>query len=141
MRFWDTSALVTLLAHEPHSPAAQHLYAEQPVVVWWATVVECASALARLERDGMMSAAEASECFDRLDALRSGWVEVEPGDELREVARRMLRVHALRAADAMQLAAAWLAAERRPATLPIVTLDARLRDAARREGFPLVTLT
>jgi hypothetical protein len=44
-------------------------------------------------------------------------------------------VHPLRAADALQLAAAFAAAERRPASLAIVTLDERLANAARKEGF------
>jgi hypothetical protein len=54
---------------------------------------------------------------------------------VRDVARRLLRVHPLRAADALQLAAAYLAAERRPSTLEIVTLDERVRLAAAKEGF------
>jgi uncharacterized protein len=138
--FWDTSAVVPQLAEEPATAAAVRAYAGSLPVVWWATVVECGSSIARLERDGHFTAAQAATAFERLDALREGWVEVEPGDEIREVARRMLRVHPLRAADALQLAAAWLASERRPATLPFVTLDDRLRTAALREGFPLVTL-
>jgi hypothetical protein len=44
-------------------------------------------------------------------------------------------VHPLRAADALQLAAAVIAAERRPASLEVVTLDDRLASAARKEGF------
>jgi predicted nucleic acid-binding protein len=140
MRFWDTSALVPLLAEEPSTASAQGLYAEQPAIVWWATPVECASAIARLEREGALTASQVGEAFGRLDALRGSWIEIEAGDEVREVARRMLRVHPLRAADALQLAAAWLGAERRPASLPLVTLDDRLRAAAAREGFPLVDL-
>ena len=140
MRFWDASALVPLLAEEPATLPAQRLYAEQPAIVWWATPVECASAIARLERDGSLTAAQAIDAFGRLDALGASWIEIEAGDEVREVARRMLRVHPLRAADALQLAAAWLASERRPASLPVVTLDERLRAAATREGFPLVDL-
>jgi hypothetical protein len=54
---------------------------------------------------------------------------------------RFLRVHPLRAADALQLAAAFMAAERRPASLQVVTLDERLADAARREGFALVEVS
>ena len=140
MRFWDTSALVPLLAEEPATLAAQRLYGEQPAIVWWGTPVECASAIARFERDGSFTAAQSIEAFGRLDALRGSWIEIEAGDEVREVARRMLRVHPLRAADALQLAAAWLGAERRPASLPFVTLDERLRSAAAREGFPLIDL-
>jgi hypothetical protein len=57
---------------------------------------------------------------------------------IRENAVRFLRLHPLRAADALQLAAAFLAAERRPSSLEIVTLDERLADAAGKEGFELV---
>ena len=53
---------------------------------------------------------------------------------------RFLRVHPLRAADALQLAAAFIAAERRPSSLEVVTLDDRLAAAARKEGFALIEL-
>jgi len=46
---------------------------------------------------------------------------------------RFLRVDPLRAADALQLGAAFVAAERRPASLKVVTLDERLAAAARKE--------
>jgi hypothetical protein len=49
-----------------------------------------------------------------------------------------LRVHDLRVADALQLAAALAAAEARPATLAVVCLDDRLGAAAEREGFPVL---
>ncbi len=52
-----------------------------------------------------------------------------------------LRVHPLRAADALQLAAAFAAAERRPASLEIVTLDDRLANAAQKEGFAVLNST
>ena len=51
---------------------------------------------------------------------------------------RFLRVHPLRAADALQLGAAFAAAEGRPSSLTVITLDERLAEAARREGFVLV---
>jgi predicted nucleic acid-binding protein len=105
--------------------------------VWWASVVECAAAIARLERDETLTATDADAAFRQLDALQRSWVEVEPGNEIRDIARRLLRVHQLRAADALQLGAAHLAAERRPATLEIVSLDHRLRVAAAKEGFIL----
>jgi hypothetical protein len=50
----------------------------------------------------------------------------------------MLRVHDLRAADALQLAASVAAAEGRPATLTFVCLDERLTSAAEREGFSVI---
>ena len=54
---------------------------------------------------------------------------------MRDDARRLVRVHDLRAADAFQLAAARVAADGQPGTLPLVTLDERLALAASREGF------
>lgn len=138
MTFWDSSAIVPLLAAEPGTAGVQALYARDPeVVVWWATPVECASAIARLERDGALGPAEAGESFARLDALAASWMQIEPSDEIREAARRLLRVHPLRAADALQLAAGFMASERRPSTLAFVTLDDRLRSAAAKEGFIL----
>jgi len=50
---------------------------------------------------------------------------------------RLLRIHPLRAADALQLAAALTAAEN-PGALAFVSLDDRLSDAARREGFSIL---
>ena len=141
MTFWDSSALVPLLAAEPLTPAVRALYLRDPeVAVWWGTPVECASAIARLERDGALTAKDAVAAFGRLDALAASWVQVEPQDEIRDTARRLLRVHPLRAADSLQLAAALVCAERRPSTLPFVTLDERLRTAAGREGFDLLEL-
>ena len=61
-------------------------------------------------------------------------------DGIREAAVRFVRVHPLRAADALQLAAAFVVAERRPSSLEVITLDERLAAAARKEGFALVEL-
>jgi predicted nucleic acid-binding protein len=73
-----------------------------------------------------------------LRQLAQTWHEVDSSDPVREAAVRFLRVHPLRAADALQLAAAFIAAERRPSSLEIVTLDERLAAAARKEGFVLI---
>jgi uncharacterized protein len=78
--------------------------------------------------------------FDRLKQLASGWHEVDPSDIVRETATRLLRVHPLRAADALQLAAAFIAAEQRPASLEMLTLDDRLAGAARKEGFAVIDI-
>jgi hypothetical protein len=141
MRFWDSSALVPLLAAEPATRRVHTLYSQDAeAIVWWATPVECASAIARLERDEALSPSDAATAFARLDALAASWLQVEPSDEVRETARRFLRVHPLRAADALQLAAAFVAAERRPPTMTVVTLDDKLRTAAGREGFQIQDL-
>lgn len=141
MTFWDASALVPLLIAETSTPSLQELAALDPVMlVWWASEVECASAIARLERDGALDAAAAHEAFDRLKRLSDGWHDVEPGEAIREAAVRFLRVHPLHAADALQLAAAFIAAEQRPSSLALLTLDDRLAAAASKEGFRLVAV-
>ncbi|MGH2401946.1 MAG: type II toxin-antitoxin system VapC family toxin [Candidatus Limnocylindria bacterium] len=135
MRFWDSSAIVPLLVAEPAHEVARREYARDPdVVAWWATPIECVSALARRERDGL-SPGTVGEALRRLDGLAAAWQEVQPGEAVRRAAMRILRVHALRAADAAQLAAAIAASEGHPGTLPFITFDDRLAEAASREGF------
>jgi predicted nucleic acid-binding protein len=142
MKFWDSSAIVPLLLAEAATASVQAIAEQDPgMLVWWATEVECASALARLEREGNLDAAVAAHAFERMTQLAGGWYEVDPSDGVREAAVRFLRVHQLRAADALQLAAAFVASERRPSTLELVTLDERLAAAARKEGFAVVTGT
>ncbi|HYR87604.1 MAG TPA: type II toxin-antitoxin system VapC family toxin [Terriglobia bacterium] len=136
MKFWDSSAVIPLLVPEVMSGSIQKLFQRDPVIVaWWATELECTSAIARRQRGGHLREDLAAEAFNRLSALRAGWHEVEPSEEIRESARRLLRVHDLRTADALQLAAAFFVAEARPSTLEFISLDERLLTAARREGF------
>ena len=49
-----------------------------------------------------------------------------------------LSVHPLRAADALQLAAALLASDHEPQRMEVVCLDERLSEAARIEGFTVL---
>lgn len=136
MRFWDASAIVPLLVSETSSRALQALAKQDStLLVWWGSEVECASTLARIERDGALDPRDAARVFERLRQLSGVWHEIEPSDVIRQAAIRFLRVHPLRAADALQLAAAYAAAEQRPASLDMVTLDERLAVAARKDGF------
>jgi predicted nucleic acid-binding protein len=139
VKFWDTSAIVPLLVHEDSTDAAGALFrADKTMLVSWLTLVEAASAIARGEHEDLLSQAAATQAFARLDELARLWREIEPSNDIRDVARRLLRVHRLRAADAIQLAAATLASERRPASLTVVTLDEGVESAALKEGFVVV---
>jgi predicted nucleic acid-binding protein len=132
----DSRLLIALTVTEASTDAMRAIAEEDPVMcVWWATELECVSVLARLEREGALSDTATTVALERLDVLAESWNEVQPVVAVRGAARRLLRVHALRAADALQLAAAVVAAEGQPASLEIVTLDERLAAAARREGF------
>jgi predicted nucleic acid-binding protein len=66
-----------------------------------------------------------------LDALRENWREIRPSDEIRDRAKRLLDRFPLRAADALQLAAALAWASGKPS-------DAQLLDAARQLGFQAI---
>ncbi len=141
MKFWDASAIVPLLVAEKTTGRLQGMLRRDPdILAWWGSAVECASALARLERDTAVDARAAERAFHRLTQIADAWHEIEPSELVRENAVRFLRVHPLRAADALQLAAAFVAAERRPASLQVVTLDERLADAMRKEGFALIDI-
>lgn len=138
MRFWDSSALVPLLIQETTTNRMrQCLSLDAGLVVWWATEVECCAALARVERLQGLSPSDLRGAVRSLDQLKRAWHEVQPQTAVRQTARRLLSSHPLRAADALQLAAAIVAAEHRPAELEFVCLDERLAEAARREGFTL----
>jgi len=109
------------------------------VLAGWGARVECESAISRLEREGLLHRRSAAAARGRLDRFAATWQEVQPSDLVRDDACRLLRVHDLRAADALQLAAGLAAAEGRPVTLAFVCLDERLAAAAEREGFPVIT--
>jgi hypothetical protein len=110
---------------------------DSTMFVWWGSPLECASAIARRERDGDLDAQGAVAALERLRSIAGAWNEVAATELLRTTAIRLLRVHPLRSTDALQLAAAVLAADGRPSELPFLCLDDRLNDAASREGFPI----
>lgn len=139
MRFRDSTAVIALLANEPARGRVLELLESDPtILVWWTTPIECASAIARRERDGSLAESDAAAANDQLDELATIWSEVIPSNQVRAMARRLLRLHTLRAADALQLAAAIIAAEHEPRSLEFVCLDDRLRAAASREGFRVI---
>ena len=141
MRFWDASAIVSLLIAETSTRRLQAFAASDPdMLAWWGSKVEYVSALARLERDTALDLQAAVRVFGRLEQLAADWHKIDPSDILREAAARFLRVHPLRAADALQLAAAFIAAEQRPASLEMLTLEDRLAGAARKEGFAVIEI-
>lgn len=139
MKFWDASAVIPLLAREPARERLLALLEADPqVLIWWGTTVEIAAALARRERERQLTADEVAQALAVAHELTDSWHEIVPSDAVRRLAERLLRVHPLRAADSLQLAAALVAADHNPATVDIVCLDARLASAARREGFTVV---
>lgn len=139
MMFWDASAVIPLCLNEPSTPAVKRI-AERDgsIVAWWATSIECFSAFARLRREGILTSASERQVRKILSRLAAEWTEIQPGNRLREGAERALLLHPLRTADSLQLAAALIWADGRPSGRPFVCLDARLREAALKEGFTVL---
>jgi predicted nucleic acid-binding protein len=128
-----------LLVAESASTHVREIHSGDPAIVtWWGTPIECVSALARLERKGALTSAGLGGSITRIRHAVTSWTEVWPSDDVREQSIRLLRVHALRAADAVQLAAAIIAAEFQPGTLDFVTLDSNQAAAADKEGFRVI---
>ena len=139
MRFWDASALIPLCLQEQQTGPLKKLAQEdEAIVAWWGSPIECLSALARLRREDALSTAEEEQAQSVLRALMTAWTEVEPSGLVRERAGRVLRLHPLRAADALQLAAALVWCQGDPIHHDFICLDQRLREAARREGFHIL---
>ncbi len=140
MKFWDSSAIIPFLVRETASDWVRRIVSEdEDMLVWWGTPVECTSAISRRERDETLDSETAASALERLRILVPSWTEVQPSERVRSTAQRALRVHALRAADALQLAAAIVAAGEERASLEVVCLDHRLTLAARREGFQVIS--
>ena len=139
MNFWDASAVIPLCIDEPHSQAVREIAAEDgSVAAWWGSVVECLSAFARICREGVISTDDEDDLRELLKMLSSAWTEIEPSDDIRTIAGRLLLAHPLRAADSLQLAAALVWAGKTPNGHRFVCLDQRLREAARKEGFKVM---
>lgn len=96
--------------------------------------------LNRLTRAGTLSAKESRHAFARLDYLRGRWNEVQPTEEVRDRAERLLRVHKLRAADALRLAAALVWCRDRLQGRTLIGADGNLSEAAAAEGFTTIKL-
>lgn len=137
--FWDTSAIIPLVLPERRSAAlTEAVVSDREVTVWWGTPVECLSATYRRHRETPLPSSVLNAALGRLRAIVEDADTVAPTDDVRRRAGRLVAAHPLRAADALQLAAALVWCEEQPAGELFVCLDQRLREAAQREGFTLV---
>jgi uncharacterized protein len=135
VRYWDASALVPLVLVEDTTPHLEHLADQATIITWWLSDVEIASAIERRSREGRLDSHGRAQALSTLATLAISWTEVTAVSAVRERAYRLLATHALRAADAVQLAAALVATGDRPRDHEFIALDVRLREAAQREGF------
>jgi predicted nucleic acid-binding protein len=139
VRYWDSSALVPLVVQEAETEQRERLQRlDGHVTTWWGSWVECASALNRLHRDGDLDDAGLNQALGKLSRAAAGWLRIRPSERVRQRALRLLRIHPLRAADALQLAAALAASGDAPETLMMVCSARRLSEAAVKEGFEVL---
>jgi len=133
--FWDSSALVPLCVQQPASVRAETLSKQYAIVVWRAAPVEIRSAFSRLLRIGQLTSNGQVQSLVVLDEIRHNWREIAPTPGLRDQAERLLDRFPLKAADALQLAAALAWTSARPRQPPFISGDAQLLDAAHQLEF------
>lgn len=128
-----------MLLREPRTgDVTALLRSDKECWIWWATRTECLSAFHRRVRAGELDARQFAAARQRLLRFDAAAAIVVPSEAIRARAERLVGVHPLRSGDAFQLAALLAAAEDRPTDLPFVTLDDRLAEAARKEGFSVL---
>ena len=111
---------------------------DSAVTVWWGTWIECSVSISRLRREGKLREQNEGQTRTRLDRLTAGWRETPPTSDLRLLASLLSRDYPLKAADALQLAAALRWCEGNTVGTGFVCLDNRLRRAASEEGFDVL---
>jgi hypothetical protein len=121
---------------EPASERVEPLLQRDPeMAFWWGAPLDGWQALLAAQRQGKISAADLQKAKGVLDHLRARAFEVQPTEELRARALRILSVHPLRAAEALELAAALVWCRERTHGAGFVSLHPPLRLAAAMEGF------
>jgi predicted nucleic acid-binding protein len=109
------------------------------------TRVEIPSALWRKQREGRLSVDQVAVLLEAFEVDWHGTATEEPrfavvaaGPEVLVLAAELLGRHDLRAGDAVQLASALTVEDLSPEPVAFACFDARLREAAAREGFRLL---
>ncbi|HSS75205.1 MAG TPA: type II toxin-antitoxin system VapC family toxin [Thermoanaerobaculia bacterium] len=136
LRFWDSSALLALAVRESSSEGVDLLLQRDPdIAFWWGAILECVETLANLQRRKLITEAEFATSRVLIEQLRARGFEVQPSEEVRARALRILTVHPLRAGRALQLAASLVWCREHTQGVGFVCLDEALRLAAAQEGF------
>ena len=104
-------------------------------MVWWATPIEIASALARLVRMQQLDTGGWVKSRKLAEALADSWSVIRPSQTIQENAIQLVNRFGLKAGDALQLAAALNWCEDSPKGAVFLTADQKLRDAAVISGF------
>jgi hypothetical protein len=135
--FWDSSALIPLCVPQTQTDRATAFFANYGVAVWWSTPIEIISGLTRLLRMGEIGPGDFLAGKQLAQTIVSMCIPVRPSAEIAAQACSLLELYPLRAADALQLAAALEWCEGKPEGKVFLSFDQRLLEAAGIAGFTL----
>ena len=123
---------------ETGSAAVQTLLGSGTAAISRLSEVEVASALARRARVGDIGVRERDVALAALDGDLASFLVVEVTPPVASRARALLNAHALRAADATQLASCHHLQEKLGQDVPFVVYDERLAAVARSAGITVL---
>lgn len=139
MSFWDSSALGSLLLQEANALEIRSIYDQsETFVMWTLTPVEVVSALYQAARTNRISAEGLRQAEQWLKEAIESFNFVKDIEQVKHRAERILRIHPLKAADALQLAAALVYYDDKPQSQLLITLDTKLAQAGFKEGFTIL---
>ena len=135
MRYFDASALVKRYVREAGSLKVRRLLSADVPATSRLSAVEITSALTRRARGGAFTDAERDRAITSLERDLSSLLVVELTPNLVTRAQTLLRRWPLRSGDAIQLASCLYLKAALDEPIAFVAYDARLIDAAVREGL------
>ena len=138
MTYFDASALAKRYVRETGSQVVRRLLAEGVAATSRLSEVEVASAIARRAREGALSAEQRDRLLAALTDDVPAMAVVELTSDVAAEARSLLRKHALRAGDSIQLASGLYLQRQLARPVRFVVYDERLATAARAEGLRVV---
>jgi predicted nucleic acid-binding protein len=133
----ESSAVVAWLLDEPNGRAVRDRLGKAEIVIASdLTLIECDRVVIRATMVDGLTEADAADRRARLNAAAAHWNVLRISGEIVERARQPFPGDPIRSLDAIHLASALVARSAAPG-LELLTLDDRVRAAAKRLGFSL----
>jgi len=138
MRYFDASALAKRYVREPGSVRVRRLLSSDTPATSRLSAVEIGSALMRRWREGLIGDADRDRALAAVERDLAAMLVVELAPVVVDRALSVLRRHALRASDAIQLASYLHLRDALGEEGTFVAFDERLVGAARKERIRVV---